>query len=221
MAMTRPWRTSKPDAASSLGTRPARRRGSRRHRCVFASSSVRAAADRSAVTDAPCSGIRAQAGADRDREALGGGLELEAQVDERGPDPFDDRLELRRPRRTARRAGTRRARSGPATMPVRARGVRAGPRRRRAPSSPAGWPWLSLSRRKLSMSIRATPSGRPLARARSISTARWPTSAPWLSVPVSGSRRVASSRAAVWRVSRPCADRKMRSSSDRGDERRR
>ena len=63
------------------------------------------------------------------------------------------------------------------------------------------------------MSTSATPSGRPDSLARSISSARCATSAPWFSAPVSGSRRVASTSAAVCRVSRPCADRNTRNRS--------
>ena len=63
------------------------------------------------------------------------------------------------------------------------------------------------------MSMRATPSGAPDVLARSISAARCVTSAPWLSVSVSGSRRVASMRATVCLVRRPCAERKIRNRS--------
>ncbi len=49
-----------------------------------------------------------------------------------------------------------------------------------------------------------------VVRAASSRVASRLTSAPWLSVPVSGSRRVDSTSSAVWRVKRPWADRKMR-----------
>ena len=61
------------------------------------------------------------------------------------------------------------------------------------------------------MSMSAMPIGRPSRRAPARSPpASSPTSAPWFSSPVSGSRRVASTRATVWRLIRPCADRKTR-----------
>ena len=50
------------------------------------------------------------------------------------------------------------------------------------------------------------------------SSARRPTRAPWFRVPVRGSRRVDSTRAAVWRVSRPWADRKTKKQEHRGDD---
>ena len=79
--------------------------------------------------------------------------------------------------------------------------------------SPASWPWFSLSNRKLSMSTSAIVTGPPAARAASVSMASRPTTVPWLSVPVSGSRREDSMSSAVWRVRRRWAVRKMRNSS--------
>ena len=63
------------------------------------------------------------------------------------------------------------------------------------------------------MSISAIPIGRPSLRACSTIWASSPTRAPWFSNPVSGSRRVASTRATVWRLIRPCADRKTSDSA--------
>ncbi len=79
--------------------------------------------------------------------------------------------------------------------------------------SPAAWPWFSLSSRKLSISTRAIVTGRLAARAASVSRASRPTIVPWLSVPVSASRRVDSISSAVWRVSRRWAVWKMRNSN--------
>ena len=50
-------------------------------------------------------------------------------------------------------------------------------------------------------------------RRRSIAAASDSTSVPWLRVPVSVSRRAASTSAAVWRVIRACAARKIRNST--------
>ena len=80
----------------------------------------------------------------------------------------------------------------------------------RSARSPASWPYVSLSRRKLSMSTSATANAVPSSRARSTDRATASTSAPWFRVLVSGSRRVDSTRARVWRVIRPCAERKTR-----------
>ena len=63
------------------------------------------------------------------------------------------------------------------------------------------------------MSMSAIVTDMPAARAASVSIARRPTTAPWLSVPVSGSRRVDSISSAVCRVRRRWAARKIRKSS--------
>ena len=68
-------------------------------------------------------------------------------------------------------------------------------------SSPASWPWVSLSSGQV-VEVDEGDADRP---AVDPGARRWPsvrrsTRAPWLRVPVNGSRRVASTRAAVWRV---------------------
>ncbi len=69
------------------------------------------------------------------------------------------------------------------------------------------------------MSMRATAISLPSHRACSISSARWPTSDPWFSIPVSASRRLASTSASVCLVRRPWALRKTRYEDDRGNDR--
>ena len=64
----------------------------------------------------------------------------------------------------------------------------------------------------MSTSARAM-AGSAVARRRSMAAARASTSDPWLRVPVSGSRRAASTSAAVWRVIRACAARNTKNST--------
>ena len=110
------------------------------------------------------------------------------------------------------RPGTRPGRSDrpPATARRAARGR---PLTARMASSPAAWPQVSFRIRKLSMSRIAISRPLPVPRRRSIAAPIVSTSAPWLSIPVNGSRRVASISATVWLEIRSWAARKTRYST--------
>ena len=164
-----------------------RARGGRRSRTVCASSADRVAGDpdrvaagclrlledaatppaSSAVTDEPCSGyVQSPALTVTGRRSVASNWRLRSASAVRSRD--QRRLELDDGLGRRDQRGTRRARTG--------RAITVGGICRRSwsatasrASSPARWPWLSFRSRKLSRSTRATPSGVPAARARSIS----------------------------------------------------